>query len=124
MKTPVELLQRHFDTLFVDQPAWQLLVADDLLWELPYAYRIGHPPKLEGRAQASAFDGESIKMTEGFRFTDLNIHSLAEATGAVAEVRAEARIPKTGRNYSQSYVVFIGGTRRQHHWSPRVFQSR
>ena len=32
-----DLLQRHIHTLVADNGQWQTLIADDLLWELPYA---------------------------------------------------------------------------------------
>jgi ketosteroid isomerase-like protein len=49
MTTASELLQRHFQTLVADAAQWQALIADDLVWELPYAPAIGHPARLSGR---------------------------------------------------------------------------
>jgi uncharacterized protein len=43
-----DLLQRHIETLVED---WQTLIADDLVWELPYASAIGHPARLSGRQE-------------------------------------------------------------------------
>ena len=43
-----DLLQRHIQTLVKDNAQWQTLIADDLLWELPYAPAIGHPAWLSG----------------------------------------------------------------------------
>jgi ketosteroid isomerase-like protein len=107
MLSAVELMESHFDTLARDQAAWQLLIADELVWELPYAPSIGHPHKLEGRAQIVSFVSGFLKEAEGFRFHDLKINALANGTGAVAEVQATARILSTGRHYRQSYVVFL-----------------
>jgi hypothetical protein len=36
-----DFLQRHIQTLVEDSAQWQTLIADDLLWELPYAPAIG-----------------------------------------------------------------------------------
>ena len=44
-----DLLRRHVETLVGDNAQWQTLIADDLVWELPYAAAIGHPARLSGR---------------------------------------------------------------------------
>ena len=31
-----DLLQRHIETLVADNGQWQTLIADDLVWELPW----------------------------------------------------------------------------------------
>jgi hypothetical protein len=31
-----DLLRRHIETLVADNTQWQTLIADDLVWELPY----------------------------------------------------------------------------------------
>jgi hypothetical protein len=42
------LLQRHIETLL--RPGeWETLIADGILWELPFAPALGHPGRLEGR---------------------------------------------------------------------------
>ena len=46
--TASDLLQRHFQTLVADNGQWQSLIADDVLWELPYAPALGHPARLSG----------------------------------------------------------------------------
>jgi ketosteroid isomerase-like protein len=102
-----DLLRRHFQTLVEDNAQWQTLIADDLLWELPYAPAIGHPARLSGRAEvvrhATWFSGA----VENFRFFDLEVSAFADPEGAVAEVKAEALIKPTGRIYRQEYVVFL-----------------
>jgi hypothetical protein len=42
------LLQRHIETL-LSPGEWETLIADDILWELPFAPALGHPGRLEGR---------------------------------------------------------------------------
>jgi uncharacterized protein len=44
-----DLLHRHIQTLVEDHTQWQTLIADDVVWELPYAPAIGHPARLSGR---------------------------------------------------------------------------
>ena len=107
MPTAVELMKRHLDTLARDQVAWQSLIADNLIWELPYAPSIGHPRKLAGREQIVSSVSNFLQATEEFRFHEVNIAAMANETKAVAEVQATARILSTGRDYHQAYVIFL-----------------
>jgi ketosteroid isomerase-like protein len=102
-----DLLQRHFETLVGDNAQWQTLIADDLVWELPYAPAIGHPARLSGRAEVVRHITWFLGAVESFRFFDLKVHAFADPEGAVAEVKAEGLIKPTGRMYHQEYVVFL-----------------
>jgi uncharacterized protein len=51
MTLAFDLLERHFGTLVDDDLQWQTLIADELVWELPFAPAIGHPARLSGREQ-------------------------------------------------------------------------
>ncbi len=102
-----DLLQRHFETLVGDNAQWQTLIADDLVWELPYAPAIGHPARLSGRAEVVRHITWFLGAVENFRFSDLTVHAFADPEGAVAEVKAEGLIKPTGRMYHQEYVVFL-----------------
>ena len=44
-----DLVRQHFETLVADNQRWQALIADDLVWELPFAPALGHPARLSGR---------------------------------------------------------------------------
>ena len=46
-----DLLHQHIQTFVEDNAQWQTLIADDLLWELPYAPSLGHPARLKGRQE-------------------------------------------------------------------------
>jgi uncharacterized protein len=102
-----DLLQRHFQTLVDDHAQWQTLIADDLVWELPYAPAIGHPARLSGREEVVRHVTWFFGAMEQFRFFDLQVYACADPDTAVAEVQAEARIKRTGRLYRQAYVVFL-----------------
>lgn len=102
-----DLLQRHFETLVGDNAQWQALIADDLVWELPYAPAIGHPARLSGRAEVVRHITWFLGAVENFRFFDLTVHAFGDPEGAVAEVKAEGLIKPTGRMYHQDYVVFL-----------------
>jgi ketosteroid isomerase-like protein len=102
-----DLLQRHFQTLVEDNAQWQTLIADDLLWELPYAPAIGHPARLSGREEVMRHVTWFLRAVENFRFFDLKVYALADPEAAVAEVKAKALIKSTGRIYLQDYVLFL-----------------
>lgn len=107
MTTASDLLQQHIQTLVDDNARWQTLIADDILWELAYAPSLGHPAQLAGRNEAVRHATWFVGAVENFRFFDLNIYALADAQGAVAEVKGEGLIKSTGRMYRQDYVVFL-----------------
>jgi ketosteroid isomerase-like protein len=102
-----DLLRRHFETLIEDNEQWQTLLADDLVWELPFAPALGHPERLSGREEAVRHISWFRGAVENFRFFDLRIHTLVDPEAAIAEVRAEALIKPTGRLYRQDYVLFL-----------------
>ena len=102
-----DLLQRHIQTLVEDNAQWQTLIADDLLWELPYAPAIGHPARLSGREEVVRHVTWFLGAVENFRFFGLRVYPLADPEAAVAEVKAEAVIRSTGRIYLQDYVLFL-----------------
>ena len=107
MTVASDLLQRHIQTLVEDNTQWQTLIADDLLWELPYAVALGHPSRLSGRDEVVRHANWFVGAVENFRFFDLRLHTLADPEAAVAEVKAEGIIKATGRIYRQEYVVFL-----------------
>ena len=85
----------------------QTLIADDLLWELPYAPSVGHPARLTGRQEVVNHVTWFLGAVEDFRFFDVNIYPFADSEAAVAEFRAEGLIKSTGRIYVQNYVLFL-----------------
>ena len=102
-----DLLQQHFQTLVDDNAQWQTLIADDVVWELPFAPALGHPARLTGRGEVVRHVSWFLGAVENFRFFDLKVDPFADPEGAVAEVRAEGRIKLTGRIYHQNYVLFL-----------------
>ena len=102
-----DLLHRHIHTLVADHAQWQTLIADDLVWELPYAPALGHPARLAGREEVVRHVTWFLGAVEQFRFFDLTVYPCADPDVAVAEVKAEARITPTGRRYRQEYVLFL-----------------
>ena len=102
-----DLLQRHIQTLVEDNAQWQTLIADDLVWELPYAPGIGHPARLSGREEVVRHVTWFLGAVENFRFFDIKVYAFADPNAAVAEFKAEGLIKPTGRIYLQDYVLFL-----------------
>jgi len=102
-----DLLQRHIETLVADNAQWQTLIADEVVWELPYAAALGHPSRLSGRDEVVRHAKWFVGAVQKFRYFELRLHPFADADAAVAEVKAEGVITATGRTYRQKYVVFL-----------------
>jgi len=102
-----DLLHRHIQTLVEDNAQWQMLISDDLLWELVYAPSIGHPARLSGREEVVRHVNWFLGAVENFRFFDLRVYPSTDPEAAAAEVKAEALIKTTGRTYRQEYVFFL-----------------
>jgi uncharacterized protein len=107
MTTAEQLLHLHFETFVDDHERWKTLIADDLVWELPFAPALGHPARLVGRDQVLGHVGWFVGAVENFRFYDLQIHPGSDPDQASAEVKAEGLIKPTGRIYQQDYVLFV-----------------
>jgi ketosteroid isomerase-like protein len=107
MTTASELLQQHLRLLVEDNAAWQKLMADDIVWELPYAAGIGHPTRLSGREEVFRHASWFVGAVADFRFFDLRLMAGENPAQAVAQVRAEGLIKPTGRIYQQEYIVFL-----------------
>jgi uncharacterized protein len=102
-----DLLHQHIETLVADNPRWQTLLADDIVWELPFAPALGHRARVAGRGEVKKFAAWFVGAVEGFRFFDVRVQACADPEAAVAEVKGEGRIKATGRLYRQEYVVFL-----------------
>ena len=107
MTVASDLLRQHIQTLVADNARWQALIADDLMWELPYGMSIGDPVRLTGREEVMRHVTWFLGAVEKVRFFDLQVHAFTDPQAAVAEVKAEALIKSTRRTYSQQYVVFL-----------------
>ena len=96
MTVAESLLHRHLQTLVADNARGQTLLADDVVWELPFAPALGHPARVVGRAEVEKFAGWFVGAVEGFRFLDARVQACADPQAAVAEVKGEGRIKATG----------------------------
>jgi hypothetical protein len=92
------LLQRHIETL-LSPGEWETLIADDILWELPFAPALGHPGRLEGREAVETHVKWFRGAVENFRFSDIRIYPLADPDGVAQATVAGAEplpVPKQG----------------------------
>jgi hypothetical protein len=76
-----DLLQQHIQTLVADNARWQTLIADDLVWELPYGPGIGDPARLAGREEVMRHVTWFLGAVENVRFFDLQVHAFAVQGG-------------------------------------------
>lgn len=107
MSIATALLQQHLDWLVDDPQQWQQLIADNIVWDLPYAPSLGHPSKLDGRESVLRHAGWFAGAVEDFRFFDAILTATDDPEHAIARVRGEGRIAATGRAYRQEYVIFL-----------------
>lgn len=107
MQTATTLLQQHLKLLVDDNGQWQSLIADDIVWDLPYGPSLGHPLTLEGREAVLRHANWFIGAVKDFRFFDAEIVATTDASHAVARVRGQGQAVSTGRTYRQEYVVFL-----------------
>ena len=90
MTIAADLLQRHIETL-LNPGEWETLIADDILWELPFAPALGHPARLEGREAVEKHVNWFRGAVENFRFSDIRVYPSSDPNGAVGEVRSGDR---------------------------------
>ncbi|KIO48084.1 nuclear transport factor 2 family protein [Nitrosospira sp. NpAV] len=102
-----DLLHQHIQTFAGNNTQWQTLIADDLLWELPYAPSLGHPARLTGRQEVMNHVTWFLEAVENFHFFDARVYTLTDSEVAIAEFSAKGRIKSTGRIYVQNYVLFL-----------------
>lgn len=107
MHSAATLLAQHFQWLVDDNQQWQTLIHDDIVWDLPYAPSLGHPLQLDGREAVVRHANWFKGAVTHFRFFDIEVTASDDPHKAVARVRAEGRVPETGRIYQQEYVVFL-----------------
>ncbi|WP_327112553.1 nuclear transport factor 2 family protein [Streptomyces sp. NBC_01341] len=104
---PAELYRRSLRLLLDhDIDGWIALIADEAVFEFPYA-PAGFPAKLEGKEAVAAYMRgypEAIDLRE---VVGLRIHELRDPDTVVAEWRGVGRIVATGAPYEMPYVAVV-----------------
>lgn len=120
---PAELYRRSLGLLLdKDIDGWTALIADEAVFEFPYA-PAGFPARLDGKDAVAAYmrgypDALDLREVVGLR-----IHELRDPGTVVAEWRGVGRIVATGAAYEMPYVAVVtveGGliTRYRDYWNP------
>lgn len=91
MTIATELLQQHLQWLVDDNQQWQGLIADDIVWDLPYAPSLGHPLQLDGRESVLRHVGWFVGAVKDIRFFDAVVTATDDPQHAIARVRADRR---------------------------------
>ena len=99
------------------------LVADDLLWELPYAAALGHPLRLSGRDEVTRHVSWFVNAVENFRFFDLRVHAFADPESAVAEVKARGTHQDDGADIPSGLCPIFARRRRENLFPSRILRS-
>lgn len=107
MKSATSLLEQHFATLVNNHEQWKELIADGIVWDLPYAPSLGHPDQLAGKEAVIRHAQWFISEVSDFRFFDAQVWALADPAMSAGVVRAKGLVRSTGRPYEQEYVVFL-----------------
>jgi len=107
MSSATTLLKNHLEWLVDEPQKWQGLIAENIVWDLPYAPSLGHPMKLEGRKSVLRHANWFAGAVTNFRFFDTIVTATEDPQHAIARVRGEGLITATGRPYRQEYVVFL-----------------
>ncbi|WP_373376325.1 nuclear transport factor 2 family protein [Cupriavidus nantongensis] len=107
MTIATTLLQQHLQWLVDEPQQWQELIAENIVWDLPYAPSLGHPLRLEGRESVVRHASWFAGAVRDFRFFDAIVTATDDPQHAIARVRGEGLIAATGRTYRQEYVVFL-----------------
>ena len=108
MTIAAELLQRHIHTLVADNEQWQTLIANDLVWELPYAPTLGHPARLSGREEVVGFVTWFLRAVENFRFFDLTGYPCADPNRPSPKSRRRRASSRRGGSIARSMWCSCG----------------
>ena len=95
------LLQRHIETL-LSPGEWEALIADDIVWELPFAPALGHPGRLEGREPVEKHVNWFRSAVEDFRFSDLRVYPWVIPMGPAAKSEQGAGSRRRAARMSKS----------------------
>ena len=105
--SPADLYRRSLQLLLdKDMDGWVALVADDALFEFPYAPD-GFPSKLEGKEAVAAYMRGYPGSIDLREVVGLEIHELRDGDTVVAEWRGTGRIVATGAAYEMPYVAVV-----------------
>ncbi|KAL7943704.1 NTF2-like protein [Trichoderma barbatum] len=103
----IQLIEKHFQTLKVNQETWLSLYAPDAVVEMPYSPH-PHPTRVEGidgiSAAVSGFVGS---MGDDFNVKIKKIYPIDGEDAAFVEFVMAGTVTMTGKKYEQNYVSYF-----------------
>ena len=82
------------------------LYTEDATVEYPYAASLGSSAKLNMREYENHLKG-GLEQMPAIKFSNVRVYQTTESNSFWAEVHGETVIPKTGKLYSQDYVMYF-----------------
>jgi uncharacterized protein len=103
--TIAEIFDAHLALIGTNVPAWADLLAEEAIFEFPYASAIGAFTRYEGKSAIQNRIAESIAQMQNLTFTNVRKYITTNPNLLWAEVHGSAVIPTTGKDYQQDYVM-------------------
>jgi uncharacterized protein len=106
MMNATRLAEDHLRYLPMDLERWGGLIADDMVWEFPFAAD-GQPNRYSGRDAITKLVAGFLSSVRDLRFTAPRIHRIAEEDAVFAEFSGESTVISNGRKYSNDYAFYL-----------------
>jgi uncharacterized protein len=98
------LIQDYLGTVTVDFDAWLNLLHDDVVFEMPYGPSAGIYGRLVGKSEIAKAIKPFLASVPALEFKNVEIHLTQNPDEAYATFEADAPVPATGKQYTQSYI--------------------
>jgi uncharacterized protein len=102
-----DIFDAHLALIGTNVPAWADLLAEEAIFDFPYAAALGAPTRYAGKSAISNRITESIAQMQNLTFTNVRKYPTTNPNLLWAEVHGSAVITATGRDYQQDYVMRI-----------------
>ena len=101
-----KLAEDHLRYLPIDLERWSNLIADDMIWEFPFAAD-QQSRRYEGRDAITKLVSGYLSSVRDLKFTQPRIHRLALEDAVFAEFSGECTVIANGRLYSNDYAFYL-----------------
>jgi ketosteroid isomerase-like protein len=101
-----KLTEDHLRYLPIDLERWSNLIADDMIWEFPFAAD-QQSRRFEGRDAITKLVSGYLASVRDLKFTQPRIHRLALEDAVFAEFSGECTVIANGRPYSNDYAFYL-----------------
>ncbi len=108
MQSRIEnLLDEALRLMVPDTKAWSELLTEDVIVEFPYAHSLGWPGRFVGRQAVYQFVKTALVEMPDLTFSKVWKYPTTDPNVLWAKLHGSARVPSTGKDYEQDYVVKI-----------------